>query len=119
MLLPGGGRGRPCRIVAYTDVCILNQTTLQLDFYTNKPHKPVLPPRPSDEAGDGPEEGGAAAGAPAAPPKALALLCSRPDPSQSMPELRLQVRGVNQVMGFNQRFESEDGAPRPRLRTVS
>ena len=99
----------------YTDVCILNQTTLQLDYHLkDDTRNPILPPKPEaatpggDPGGGGGGGGGEAAGS---ANTALSLLCTRSDPSQAMPELRLKVRGVNHVMCANQRFESEDGRP--------
>ena len=42
---------------------------------------------------------------------ALALALTLTLTWQSMPELRLKVRGVNAAMSANQRFESADGKP--------
>ena len=118
VLLTGGGSGRPCRIVAYTDVCILNQTTLLLDFYLNKPSRPILPERPvaaeSGTVGGGSGGGSGGGNVEDAMPNGVAkaplsLLCSRPEPSGGMPELKLRVRGVSRAMSHNQRFEGEDG----------
>ena len=120
-LLTGGGRGQPCRIVLYTDVCILNQTTLQLEYLLKDSRTPILStptlttpllaptPEAAAPGGGGGEAPESANTAPAR--RALSLLCTRSDPSQSMPELRLKVRGVNAAMSANQRFESEDGKP--------
>ena len=91
-LLTGGGRGRPCRIVMYTDVCILNQTTLQLEYHLKDDTRhPILPRKPEAVAPGGGGGGGEAAGS---TKTALSLLRTRSDPSQSMPELRLKVRAA-------------------------
>ena len=101
----------------YTDVCILNQTTLQLDYHLkDDTRNPILPPKPEattpgGDPGGGGGGGGGGGEAAGSANTALSLLCTRSDPSQAMPELRLKVRGVKHVMCANQRFESEDGKP--------
>ena len=103
-LLTGGGRGQPCRIVLYTDVCILNQTTLQLDYLLKDSRTPILStptlttpilaPTPEAAAPGGGGGGGEAAEsanrAPARRP--LSLLCTRSDPSQVRARARVRVR---------------------------
>ena len=94
-LLTGGGRGRPCRIVMYTDVCILNQTTLQLEYHLKDDTRhPILPRKPEAVAPGGGGGGGGGGEAAGSTKTALSLLRTRSDPSQSMPELRLKVRAA-------------------------
>ena len=101
-LLTGGGRGQPCRIVLYTDVCILNQTTLQLEYLlkdsrtpilsTSTLTTPLLAPTP-EAAAPGGGGGEAAESANTAPARrALSLLCTRSDPSQARARARARVR---------------------------
>ena len=74
----------------YTDVCILNQTTLQLEYLLKDDTRhPILPPKPEAAAPGGGGGGGEVAGSTTT---SLSLLRTRSDPSQSMPELRLKVQ---------------------------
>ena len=102
-LLTGGGRGQPCRIVLYTDVCILNQTTLQLEYLLKDSRTPILStptlttpilaPTPEAAAPGGGGGGEAAESANTAPARrALSLLCTRSDPSQVRARARVRVR---------------------------
>ena len=79
--LYGGGPNQPCRMVVYADVCMLNQSTLLLE-YVNLERYPVLrPDETTPKLSSGRE--------------ALSLLRTRPNPTDQMPPLRLHVAGVS------------------------
>ena len=95
--LYGGGPNQPCRMVVYADVCMLNQSTLLLE-YVNLERYPVLrPDETTPKLSSGRE--------------ALSLLRTRPNPTDQMPPLRLHVAGVSSELTRNQKVTTPDGEP--------
>ena len=101
--LYGGGPNQPCRMVVYADVCMLNQSTLLLE-YVNLERYPVLrPDETTPKLSSGRE--------------ALSLLRTRPNPTDQMPPLRrMHVAGVSSELTRNQKVTTPDGEPAPRHR---
>ena len=110
MALHGGGNSDPCRILVYTDVALLNQSSFELETFTANRRQRLLPTthgrRPSESLAAFAERLEKPESEPR--PCVLSLLRARRTPRSAPADLTLRVAGVRRRLTWHQQLASAE-----------